>query len=86
MASTSMGNDSKDNKLQLRLPLIMHAYLSDLADMGAFGRGKSGVAVRFIEDGVRAAISSGVLGPKSVKDFEEGEGEQDASKQPSDGR
>jgi hypothetical protein len=36
-------------KAQCRLEPITHAYLEDLARLGAYGKGKSGVMRRFIE-------------------------------------
>jgi hypothetical protein len=58
-----------DNKLPLRPSLIIHAYLADLAEWGTFGKGKGGVAMRFIEDGIRAAIDRGDISKRSAKDF-----------------
>jgi len=43
-------------KAQCRLSPIMHAYLVDLAKVGACGRGKSGVMRRLIENGVQEAL------------------------------
>ena len=62
-----------DNKLPLRPPLIIHAYLAELADMGTFGKGKNGVAMRFIEDGIQNAIERGLIARRSRRDFEDGE-------------
>jgi len=58
-----------DNKLALRAPLILHAYLQELANLGTFGKGKNGVAMRFIEDGIQQAIDRGIIAKKSAQDF-----------------
>ena len=56
-------------RADIRLPPIMHAYLEDLAKIGAYGKGKSGVMRRFIENGVRAAIERKVIQPRDITDF-----------------
>jgi hypothetical protein len=66
-------------KADLRLPPIMHAYLEDLAKIGAYGKGKSGVMRRFIENGVRTAIERKVIPTRDVADFgAEEDSEEDA--------
>ena len=67
--SSAMPND----KVPLRIPPILHAYLNDLADLGTYGKGKNGVVRRFIEDGIRRAIEAGVIQKRSVKDFPDGD-------------
>lgn len=57
-------------KLYLRLEQIMHAYLEELADIGTYGKGKNGVAKRFIEDGVQRAIETKTITKRSAKDHE----------------
>jgi hypothetical protein len=65
-------------KADLRLPPIMHAYLEDLAKIGVYGKGKSGVMRRFIENGVRAAIERKVIPARDVADFgSDGEEDED---------
>ena len=61
--------DKPDNKLPLRPPLIIHAYLTDLADWGTFGKSKIAVAMRLIEDGIKAAIDRGDIAKRSARDF-----------------
>ncbi len=68
-ADKSQDEKSQDNKLPLRLALILHAYLDDLADIGTFGKGKNGVAKRFIEDGIQNALERKVISIRSAKDF-----------------
>jgi len=59
-----------NRKIEPRLPPIMHAYLEDLAKLGAYGQGKSGVARRFIEDGIKKAIENKVIQTRTADDFE----------------
>jgi len=56
-------------KAQCRLEPINHAYLKDLAKIGAYGKGKSGVMRRFIENGIRAALEAKVIPPRTVEEF-----------------
>jgi hypothetical protein len=55
-------------KLEVRLPAIMLAYLDDLASIG-YGAGKTGVARRFIENGIANALDSKLLEKRYEKDF-----------------
>ena len=52
-----MAND----KVQPRLPPILHAYLEDLADLGVYGRDKADVARSLIEDGIKRALSDKLI-------------------------
>jgi hypothetical protein len=54
-----------------RLRPIIHAYLLELAKNGAYGKNKAGVMRRFIENGIVAALESGLLEKKHVADFGE---------------
>ena len=56
-------------KAECRLSPINHAYLDDLAKLGPYGSGKSGVMRRFIENGIRAALEAKVIVPRNVADF-----------------
>lgn len=56
-------------KAQCRLEPINHAYLEDLAKVGAYGKGKSGVMRRLIENGIAAALEAGVIATRRVEDF-----------------
>ncbi|MEA2860497.1 MAG: hypothetical protein QOC72_2536 [Methylobacteriaceae bacterium] len=47
----------------------MHAYLDDLAKIGAYGKGRSGVMRRFIHEGIQRAIEKQVIGKRSVEEF-----------------
>ncbi len=57
------GND----KIQPRLPPIIHAYLDDLVDTGVYGKDPSDVARALIEQGVRRAIAERIIAKRSVK-------------------
>jgi hypothetical protein len=63
-------------KTPVRLPPIIRAYLDDLAKLGAYGKGRSGVMRRFIEDGIKEAIEKKVIAPRDVSAFDE-EAEED---------
>jgi hypothetical protein len=49
-----------NQKAECRLSAINHAYLNDLAKLGPYGSGKSGVMRRFIENGIKAALEAKV--------------------------
>jgi len=56
-------------KVAVRLPAIIQAYLDDLARLGAYGRGRSGVMRRFIENGIQDALAKKVIAPRDVSEF-----------------
>jgi hypothetical protein len=56
-------------KAECRLSPINHAYLSDLAKLGPYGSGKSGVMRRLIENGIRAALEAKVIAARDIADF-----------------
>lgn len=56
-------------KAYCRLEPINHAYLEDLARLGAYGKGKSGVIRRFIENGIKEALEKNVIEKRRVEDF-----------------
>lgn len=58
-------------KTDLRLAPIIRAYLDDLAKIGAYGKGRSGVMRRFIENGIKDALEKGVIAPRDVSEFED---------------
>jgi hypothetical protein len=60
---------ARNPKAECRLAPINHAYLDDLAKLGPYGDGKSGVMRRFIENGIRAALEAKVIAPRDVADF-----------------
>ena len=62
-------------KTSVRLPPIIRTYLDDLAKIGAYGKGRSGVMRRFIENGIKDAIEKKVIAPRDVAEF----GESDES-------
>jgi len=65
-------------KTSVRLTPIIRAYLDDLAKLGAFGKRRSGVMRRFIENGIKEAIEKKVIAPRDVSEFgEDDESESD---------
>ncbi|WP_420419250.1 hypothetical protein [Pacificispira sp.] len=72
-----MTKDKPDNKLPLRPSLAVHAYLEELADWGTFGKTKNAVAMRFIEDGIKAAIDRGDIQRLSARNFPDWKGEDE---------
>jgi hypothetical protein len=61
----------------VRLRPIIIAYLDELARVGAFGKGRSGVMRRFIEDGIARAIGQKVIEKRDAIDFGEAPGEDE---------
>ena len=57
-------------KLEIRLPPIMHAYLEDLAAIG-YGKGKPGVARRFIENAITAALETKIISTRNASEFDD---------------
>jgi hypothetical protein len=66
------------DKVECRLAPINRAYLRELAKLGAYGRGESGVMRRFIEDGIREALEKGIIEKKSIEDFAEPKPQKEA--------
>ena len=62
-------------KLEVRLPPIMIAYLEDLAAIG-YGRGKVGVARRFIENAITGALETKVIATRQAADFDDSGGDE----------
>jgi hypothetical protein len=61
----------------VRLRPIIIAYLDELARVGAFGKGRSGVMRRFIEDGIARAIGSRIIDKRDAFDFGEAPEDED---------
>ena len=55
-------------KAECRLEPINIAYLDDLAKLGAYGKGRSGVIERFILNGITSALEKGVIRKRSTDD------------------
>ena len=53
-------------KAECRLSPINQAYLKDLAKLGPYGKGKSGVMRRFIENGIKEALENKVIAARDV--------------------
>jgi hypothetical protein len=62
---------AKNPKASARLRPIIHAYLLDLAKVGAYGKGEAGVMRHFIEAGIIAALQGQVIPRRDVRDFGE---------------
>ena len=61
----------------VRLRPIIVAYLKDLGNLGAYGKGKAGVMRRFIENGIADALEKRVISPKNAADFGESAEDED---------
>jgi hypothetical protein len=57
--------------IPVRLRPVIIAYLDELARMGPFGRGRSGVMRRFIEDGIARQIARKIIERRDAFDFGE---------------
>jgi hypothetical protein len=69
---------AENPKASTRLRPIIHAYLIDLAKIGAYGKGKAGVMRHFIENGIVEALQGQVVPRRDVRDFGESpEAEED---------
>lgn len=55
----------------VRLRPVIVAYLDELAVIGGYGKGRSGVMRRFIENGIVRAIERKVIDKKDAADFGE---------------
>lgn len=55
----------------VRLRPIIVAYLDELALIGGYGKGRSGVMRRFIENGIVRAIEQKVIEKRNATDFGE---------------
>ena len=68
-----MAPKPKSPKTDIRLTPILRAYLDDLAKLGVYGKDRSGVMRRFIENGIKDAIEKGVIAPRDISEFESAE-------------
>lgn len=57
--------------IPVRLRPIIVAYLDELARVGSFGKGRSGVMRRFIEDGIIEALARKLVERRDAFDFGE---------------
>jgi hypothetical protein len=57
--------------IPVRLRPIIVAYLDELARMGSFGKGRSGVMRRFIEDGITEALTRRLIDRRDAFDYGE---------------
>lgn len=61
-------DETDDPKVQPRLDPIMHKYLDDLIKLKFFGKTKTQVARRLIEDGIQRAIADNLIKVRSEPD------------------
>jgi hypothetical protein len=59
------------NPTTVRLRPVIIAYMDELASIGGYGKGRSGVIRRFIENGIIRAIEKKVIEKKNAADFGE---------------
>jgi hypothetical protein len=57
--------------INVRLRPVIVSYLEELAAIGGYGKGRSGVMRRFIENGIVRAIERQVIEKKNAADFGE---------------
>ena len=71
---------ASNKPIQVRVRPVILAYLDELDRIGGYGKGRSGVMRRFVENGIARAIQRGVLDKKNAKDFgETGDDEEEES-------
>jgi hypothetical protein len=59
----------ENRAIPLRLSPILHAYLDELVKVGLFGKDRSAVMRRFIEEGIQRAMAANAIRAKSVDEF-----------------
>lgn len=64
---------ASNKPLAVRLRPIDLAHIDELSKIGGYGKGRAGVARRFIENGIARALERHVLEKKSASDFGETE-------------
>ena len=62
---------AENPKASVRLRPTIHAYLTDLVKVGAYGKGKADVMRRFIENGVVSALEAGAIQRRDIRDLNE---------------
>jgi hypothetical protein len=68
--------EPKTDTIPVRLRPVIRAYLSELVETGTYGRSSADVMRRFIENGIRRALESGVIIRKNIRDFGEKNGDE----------
>jgi hypothetical protein len=63
-----------NQKAECRLDPIMHAYLDDLVQIGAYGKDKTNVVRRLIERGIQDLLEKKVIAIRSAADFPSADG------------
>lgn len=57
--------------IAVRLRPVIVAYLDELATIGPYGKGRSGVIRRFIENGIARAVERKLIEKRNAVDFGE---------------
>jgi hypothetical protein len=57
--------------IPVRLRPVIVAYLDELARIGSFGKGRSGVMRRFIEDGITRQLARKLIEKRDAFDYGE---------------
>jgi hypothetical protein len=68
---------AKSDPTNVRLRPVVLAYLDDLAKLGCYGKGRSGVIRRFVENGITRAVERGVIPKRDAADFGEDQADDD---------
>lgn len=71
-----------NEKVSTRVEPIILAYLDDLAALGAYGKGRSGVVRRFIEIGIQTALEKDIIRKRNVADYPSEHTSDDESNSP----
>ncbi len=58
-----------NQKAECRLDPIMHAYLDDLVQIGAYGKDKTNVVRRLIERGIQDLLEKKIISPRNAADL-----------------
>jgi hypothetical protein len=62
---------ASNKPIPVRLRPVILAYLDELDRIGGYGKGRSGVIRRFVENGIAREIQRKVIDKKNAKDFGE---------------
>ena len=68
---------AENPKVSTRVRPVIRAYLKNLAEAGAYGKGEAGVIRHLIEAGIVRALEAGVLVRKDAREFGETASDED---------
>jgi hypothetical protein len=63
--------------ITMRMRPVIVAYVDELAKIGGYGKGRSGVIRRFVENGIVRAIERHVIEKKDAANFGESAADED---------